>query len=141
MLARLVIVSSIMMLGAFIAFYYALLAGAGEGEARSIAMSAIVFMEIVYIFSSRSLNKAAIGKGFFSNKWVFAGAGLTLLLQMSVIYLPVMNSLFKTEPIALVGWLPILAAAGALFVIVELEKVVMRRFSSQAQLYIHSVMP
>ncbi len=133
MLARLAIVSSIMMLGAFISFYYALLAGASEGEARSVAMSAIVFMEIIYLFSSRWLNKAAIGKGFFSNKWIFIGAGLTLLLQICVIYLPVMNSLFKTEPIALIGWLPILAAAGTLFVIVELEKIVMRKFSSQAQ--------
>ena len=134
MLARLVIVSSIMMLGAFISFYYALLAGASEGEARSVAMSAIVFMEIIYLFSSRWLNKAAIGKGFFSNKWIFIGAGLTLLLQICVIYLPVMNSLFKTEPITLTGWLPILASMGTLFIIVELEKIVMRRFSPQAKL-------
>ena len=133
MLARLVLVSSIMMLGAFISFYYAMLTGASEGEARTIAMSAIVIMQIFYIFSSRSFSKPAISKGFFSNRWIFVGAGLTFFFQLCAIYLPVMNSIFKTEPIALMGWMPILGAAGALFAIVELEKIVMRRFGPRTE--------
>ena len=108
--------------GHFIAFYSALITGATEGEARTVAMSSIVMMEIIYIFSSRSITKSALGKGFFSNKWIFVGVGLTLLFQLGVIYLPMMNSLFKTEAISMIGWVPILAAAGALFVFVELEK-------------------
>jgi len=132
MLARVVMVSSIMMLGAFISFYSVLNLGATEGEARTVAMTSIVMMEIIYIFSSRSFTKPALGKGFFSNKWIFVGAGVTLLLQMSVIYLPAVNALLKTEPISMMGWMPILAAAGALFAFVELEKIVMRWFGPHA---------
>ena len=130
MLARVVMVSSIMMLGAFISFYSALNTGASEKEARTVAMSAIVMMEIIYIFSSRSFTKPALSKGFFSNKWIFAGAGLTLLLQLSVVYIPVVNSFFNTSPISMMGWMPILASAGALFAFVELEKIVMRKYNT-----------
>ena len=131
MFARLILVSSIMTMGAFISFYYAMITGATEGEARTITMTAIVVMQIFYIFSSRSFSRPAIGKGFFSNKWIFVGAGLTFMFQLCAVYLPVMNSIFKTEPIAMIGWLPIVAAASALFVVVELEKIVMRRFDSR----------
>ena len=135
MLARFILVTSIMMLGAFISFYYALLFGASEGEARTIAMSAIVMMQIFYIFSARSFSKPAIGKGFFSNKWIFVGVFLTFLFQLCAVYIPMMNSLFKTESIGLIGWLPVLATAGALLTLIELEKIVMKKYEKVKYTY------
>ncbi|MCK5039041.1 MAG: cation transporting ATPase C-terminal domain-containing protein, partial [Thermoplasmata archaeon] len=137
MLARVVMVSSIMMLGAFISFYSALNSGASEIEARTVAMTSIVMMEVIYIFSSRSFTIPALSKDFFSNRSIFVGAGLTILLQLSVVYIPVVNSLFKTAPISVAGWMPILAAAGALFAFVELEKIVMRKYNTYAHNHKH----
>ncbi len=132
MFARVVMVSSIMMLGAFISFYSALNIGATEEEARTVAMTSIVMMEIIYIFSSRSLTKPALSRDFFTNKWIFVGAGLTLLLQLGVVYVPLISSFFKTQPISMVGWMPILSAALALFAFVELEKIVMRKYNAHS---------
>ena len=58
---------------------------------------------------------------------------------MSVVYLPVVNSIFKTEPISMVGWIPILAAAGALFAFVELEKIVMRKYNSYSERHLQEL--
>ncbi len=141
MLARVIMVSSIMMLGAFISFYSALNSGASEMEARTVAMTSIVMMEVIYIFSSRSFTIPALSKNFFSNRSIFIGAGLTILLQLGVVYIPVVNSLFKTAPISMEGWMPILAAAGALFTFVELEKIVMRKYNTYAHNHKHTQEP
>jgi Ca2+-transporting ATPase len=131
MLARLFVVSAIMTIGAFIAFYYSLSMGASEGEARTITVTAIVMMELAYLFSSRSFTRPAIGRGFLSNRWIFAGFGLTALFQLAVVYLPAMNALFKTEPMHALAWVVVLGTALALFVIIELEKVVVRHLNAR----------
>jgi calcium-translocating P-type ATPase len=129
-LIRLVIVATTMTIGSFIAFYYALDIGYSLESARTIVMTTIVLMELVCIFSSRSFVTPAISKNFISNKWIFVGVGATLLLQASVIYLPIMNELFNTVPIALLAWVPVILTTLALFLMVELEKVVMKHYGA-----------
>jgi cation-transporting ATPase F len=127
---RLIIVATTMTIGSFIAFYYALDIGYSLESARTIVMTTIVLMELVCIFSSRSFITPAISKNFFSNKWIFVGVGATLLLQACVIYLPIMNELFNTVPIALLAWVPVILTTLALFLMVELEKVVMKHYGA-----------
>lgn len=127
-LIRLVLVASVMTIGSFIAFYYALDIGYSLESARTIVMTTIVLMELVCIFSSRSFVTPAISRNFFSNRWIFIGVGATLFLQACVIYLPFMNGLFNTVPITFLAWVPVILTTLALFFMVELEKVVMKHY-------------
>jgi cation-transporting ATPase F len=128
-LVRLMLVASVMTIGSFIAFYYALELGYSLDAARTIVMTTIVMMELLCIFSSRSFTAPAISRNFFGNKWVFIGIGITMAMQLGVIYLPVMNTLFNTVPITPMAWVPVLLIGLALFAVVELEKVVMRHYA------------
>jgi cation-transporting ATPase F len=125
---RIVLVSSIIMLSAFVLFQTELENGTSIEEARTIAVNTVVMIEIFYLFNCRSLNKSMFSIGLFSNRWILMGVGVMLMLQIILTYLPVMNELFDTRPISFELWMKILGVAAATFIIVEIEKRVSGRF-------------
>ncbi|MEQ8163138.1 MAG: cation transporting ATPase C-terminal domain-containing protein, partial [Smithellaceae bacterium] len=70
----------------------------------------------------RSLTKSVFEVGFFSNIWVFGGAGIMIVLQLVFTYVPVMNTAFQSSPISLEAWARILAASSLVVVVVGIEK-------------------
>jgi len=60
--------------------------------------------------------------GFFSNKLLLASVGLTLLLQLGVIYLPFFQNIFSTVPLTLGELAICLALSVSVYVGVELDK-------------------
>jgi magnesium-transporting ATPase (P-type) len=129
-IVRLIIVAATMTMGSFIAFNYMMGNGYSVEAARTVVMTTIVMMELACIFSTRSFVTPALSRNFFSNKWVFLGVAITIILQSCVIYLPFMNKLFNTVAVEAVAWLPILLTTVALFILVESEKVVMRHYTA-----------
>ncbi|MCL1834499.1 MAG: cation transporting ATPase C-terminal domain-containing protein, partial [Leptospirales bacterium] len=68
---------------------------------------------------------------FLGNRAVFAVCGLMILLQLAVVYLPFMNSVFGTVPLGPTGWLAPILLGAAVFFMVEGEKYVMRRLDAR----------
>ena len=124
---RIAIVGFMLLLGAFGLFKYELSTGAGIAEARTVAVNVFVMGELFYLFNCRSLTKSVFEVGFFSNLWVFGGAGLMFLLQLLFTYVPVMNTAMHSSPIGLDAWLRIVAAASLIMVVVGIEKWFVRR--------------
>jgi uncharacterized membrane protein YoaT (DUF817 family) len=56
---------------------------------------------------------------------VLAGVAITVLAQLAFTYLPVLQSVFATEPIARHDWLLIIGIGVALLILVELEKAIL----------------
>jgi magnesium-transporting ATPase (P-type) len=65
-------------------------------EAQTMAVTTVVFFQIFYLVNCRSLRASAFRIGFFSNRTVFMGIALLLLLQTGFIYLPFMQQIFGT---------------------------------------------
>lgn len=124
---RICLVSLLMLGGAFGLFEYALLRGTTLEEARTAAVNAFVLIELFYLFNCRSLEKSIFRLGFFSNRWVLGGAGTMFCLQLAYTYLPVMNRLFQSAPVGLVLWGQTVTVGAAVFLIVELEKMMWRK--------------
>jgi len=124
---RIAIVGFLLLLGAFGLFEYELATGAGIAEARTVAVNVFVMGELFYLFNCRSLTKSVFEVGFFSNLWVFGGAGLMFVLQLLFTYVPVMNTALHSSPIGLDAWLRIVAAASLIMVVVGIEKWFVRR--------------
>jgi magnesium-transporting ATPase (P-type) len=83
--------------------------------------------EYVYLFCNRSLLYPVWHLGLFSNPWAVGGAGVMLLLQLLVVYTPIMQRLFQTRPVPWVSWLDAGAIAVAIIGIVEIDKWIRRR--------------
>jgi magnesium-transporting ATPase (P-type) len=124
---RIVLVSLIILAGAFGLFEYELGRGASLAEARTVAVNVVIFVGIFYLFNARSLTHSPVQVGFFSNPWAIGGAIMMTLIQLLFTYAPFMNKLFGSAPIPLVLWLDVLAFGLAAYILVEVEKWLRRR--------------
>jgi cation-transporting ATPase F len=127
LLLRILIVSLLMLAGAFGSFKWALNQGLPENEARTIAVNVFVFVELFYLFNCRSLTRSLLDVGPFTNRWILLGVSLMILLQLAFTYLPALNSLLHSAPIGWDAWWRILATSVAGYLIIELEKWIGRR--------------
>jgi magnesium-transporting ATPase (P-type) len=122
LIGRVVLVGVLMLAGSFGMFLLALDRGQGMAEARTIAMNVFVAIEIVYLFNCRSLRLPVTAVAAFSNPWVWAGAGLQLLLQVAITYWAPLNAAFATAPIDARAWGEIALIALAAMLVIEIEK-------------------
>jgi magnesium-transporting ATPase (P-type) len=122
LLSRIVMVSAIMVVGAFGLFQYQVSQGSPVEVARTISVNAFVLVEMSYLFNCRTLTLWAGSVGWFTNRLLLLGVAIQVLLQLFFTYAPVMNTLFGSAPITLLQWSPVLGLALLSFVIVEVEK-------------------
>ncbi|MCL2020674.1 MAG: cation-transporting P-type ATPase [Betaproteobacteria bacterium] len=104
--------------------------GYPEAEVRTITLQTIVLCQAFHLFNSRSIRQSAFALDFFGNKAVFAVCGLMVLLQLAVVYLPFMNTIFGTVPLGAKGWLAPILLGVIVFIVVEIEKFAMRRWDA-----------
>lgn len=103
-------------------------------QAQTIAFTTLVMIQLIYLFTARSILESAFTFSPFSNKWVLVGASTTLALQLLIIYsLPLFSiSPFRTAPFPLIWWLPIVLISFLGFLAIELEKFLRRRLRKAA---------
>ncbi|MEN6623158.1 MAG: cation-transporting P-type ATPase [Smithella sp.] len=124
---RIAIVGFLLLLGTFGLFEYEQSNGSDIKEARTVAVNMLVMGELFYLFNCRSLTKSIFEVGFFSNLWVFGGAGLMIALQLIFTYVPVMNKAFHSNPISPDAWARIVASGFLVMLVVAMEKWIVRR--------------
>ena len=72
--ARILLVSVLLLTAAFWLFEHELGRGMPVAEARTAAVNVFVAVELFYLFNCRSLTGHAADLGVFSNRWLLAGA-------------------------------------------------------------------
>jgi len=119
---RIVLVSLLLLGGAFGLFLYELEHDHSLAEARTVAINVFVLVEAFYLFNCRSLSRSFWSMGLFSNLWIWGGAGTMLVLQLLLTYWSPLNAIFKTAPIDGEAWSLIIAVAWASSLVIALEK-------------------
>ncbi|MGW4500942.1 HAD-IC family P-type ATPase [Micromonospora sp. NPDC004336] len=122
LVVRVLLVSALLVVGAWWLFEWELDGGASLAQARTAAVNLFVTVMAFYLFSCRSLTRSPWRLGLFSNGWLIAGVLAQALGQLALTYLPVMNDLFRTAPIGGQAWLRILGIAVVVSAIVALDK-------------------
>jgi magnesium-transporting ATPase (P-type) len=101
------------------------IAGASAGElaqAQTLAVTSIAWFQIFYLLMCRTLTAPLRTIGWTSNRYVFAGIALLLVLQVGVVHLPILQAVFRTDDLSVQQW-ALAAAAGAIVVpVVAIEK-------------------
>jgi Ca2+-transporting ATPase len=129
LLLRIGFVGVLLLVGSFGLFEWALQSGAGENEARTVAVNVFVMGELFYLFGCRSLTRSMFSLGVFSNRWLLLGVAATILLQLGLTYLPAMNAVFHTAPIGLDAWGLATGVGVTIYAVVGFEKALRRRSS------------
>ena len=122
LIRRIVLVSLLLLGGAFGLFLRELAQGHTLAEARTVAVNVFVLTEMLYLFNCRSLTRSFWSLGVFSNLWVWGGLATMAALQLLLTYWPPLNAVFQTAPIGLAEWGEIFAFAWLCSLIVGLEK-------------------
>jgi cation-transporting ATPase F len=124
---RILLVSALLVAGAWWLFEHELADGASLAQARTSAVNLFVAVEVSYLFSCRSLTRPAWRIRPFSNRWLLVGVAVQAAGQLALTYAPLMNGLFHTAPISGEAWLRILGLALLASVAVAVDKRLRRR--------------
>ncbi|MGF1613834.1 MAG: HAD-IC family P-type ATPase [Gammaproteobacteria bacterium] len=122
LIQRVLLVGTLMLVGAFGLFELSLKRGHSVAEARTVAANLFVMVETFYLFNCRSLTRPLWSASLLSNPWVWGGSVAMVALQLGFTYLPVFNQLFQTAPIGIEAWVAIIGFAALCGAIVEGEK-------------------
>ncbi len=94
----------------------------GLAKAQTMAFTGMVLLEKMNVFNFRSLHAPMRDVGFFSNPWLLAAWTMSVSLQVSVVYVPFLQSAFGTVALNPTDWVWIVAVATPIFLIGELIK-------------------
>ncbi|WP_334340085.1 HAD-IC family P-type ATPase [Companilactobacillus sp. HBUAS56275] len=98
----------------------------------TMALNIIIFGKIFYLFNLRN-DHPVVSKYFFQNKMAFLIVGILIVLQLAIIYLPFMQSIFETTSINFYyGWFIPIVAGIIVLVITELGKFIRFRVLKKA---------
>lgn len=80
--------------------------------ARTMAFATLVFSQLFHVFDCKSERHPVFQVGFFSNPYLVAAVCCSISMELAVIYLPVLQPVFKTVALNELHWCIILLAAG-----------------------------
>lgn len=92
--------------------------------ARTMAFSVLGISQLVHAFNMRS-EQSLFKIGIFSNKKMIHSFLICLALQVSVISIPLLTTIFKTTPLSLHQWLTVISLSLVPLIAVEIEKAVL----------------
>ncbi len=124
---RILFVSLLMVAGTFGLFLWERSHGTDIETARTVAVNALVIAEVFYLFNARFLTAPVLNRdGLLGNRYVLIAIATVLFFQLLFTYLPLMQTFFGTADLGWQAWSRILLFGALLFLLVELEKTVLR---------------
>ncbi|WP_088228508.1 calcium-transporting P-type ATPase, PMR1-type [Desulfosporosinus sp. FKB] len=109
-------------LGTLFVFVAGLFMGANMLGARTMAFSTLVFSQLFHVFDCRSEERSIFEVGLFSNPYLVGAVLVSTMMQLSVIYLPPLQAIFKTTALHSWQWILILCVAGGPSILIGLAR-------------------
>lgn len=99
----------------------------GSAHWQTMAFTVLTLSQLAHVMAIRSEKTSLFSLGVFSNSYLAMAVAVTLILQMATIYVPALNTIFKTQPLSLNELLICFALSSIIFIAVEIEKLFMRK--------------
>ncbi len=129
---HIVLVSLLFLCGVFGMYHYAVDRGYSVELARTIALNTLVVMEIFHLFFIRNIYGISLTwKAVRGTKMVWTVVIVITGAQFAITYLPLLQTVFATEPIPFLDGMLIVGVGVALFAIIETEKQIRLRASQK----------
>lgn len=89
---------------------------------QTIVFTVLCWSQLLHVFAIRSESISFFKHGIATNKSLFIAVIFTFLLHLLIIYLPIFNELFKTQPLSTFELLICLGLSSIVFALVEIVK-------------------
>src|SRR5262249_52412869 len=113
------------------AFFWMKSEGASDALARTVAVNAITIGQVFYLLNSRFLLDSSLSlRAHLGNAYLPLGIGAVAVLQLLFTYAPPLQRLFDNEAVPPWVWPWLFAGGLAFFLVVEVEKLLIRSSGS-----------
>src|SRR3569623_1462051 len=130
---RVVLVTAIVVCGAFGLFLWETARGTSLEVARTLTDNTVVMFEIFYLWNARYLFAPVLNRhGLLGNRYILAAVVLLLLFQLVFTHWSPAQAMLGTTDITWSDWLRIIAIASSVLFVVEIEKALLRRNHAHA---------
>lgn len=109
----------------FILGYYCF--QADLGQARTMAFCTLSFSQLVQVFNCRNWFESVFKIGIFSNMYLIYAVIFSIIMQLIVLYLPVLQKIFKTESVTMGQFLIVILLSFVPLLLSEVTKIKRRR--------------
>jgi Ca2+-transporting ATPase len=103
-----------------------------DGHWQTIIFTTLVYAQMANVLALRSSTDSLFRIGIFSNRLMVGAVLSGILLQLVLLYVPLFQSIFSTDPLTLPELAECFAASLLVFLIVEFYKL-MKRFRAHRQ--------
>jgi magnesium-transporting ATPase (P-type) len=125
---RVAFVSFLFVVAVYGVFFWSLQRGDSLELARTMVVNTLVVCEIFYLFSVRYMHGPALTwTGVLGTPAVLIGVGVVVIAQFAFTYLPWLQLVFESRPVAPLDGLAIIAVGAVVFILVEAEKNLLHR--------------
>ena len=100
---------------------------AADERWRTMVFTTLAFSQMAHVMAIRSGTDSLFSVGVLSNRWLAAAVAATVMLQLVVVYVPVLNRVFDTVPLSSSDLVLATLLAGIVFAAAEIEKWLRRR--------------
>jgi Ca2+-transporting ATPase len=121
MMVRMALLTPIMAVGTLLLFWYEIRSGTLE-HARTVAFTTLAVFQWFQSLNARSEFHSVFSVNPFSNRWLLAGVGAAVLLQIGAIHTPIGHWMFGTVHLTGFDWLLILAVGSTIWIADEIFK-------------------
>lgn len=131
-LQRLLFVGALGTILVFGLFFLSLQQGNSIEQARTVAVNALVFYEIFYLFNCRSQRPIWLHPQPLGGLPVWIAVTTVIVLQLMFNYLPGLKHMFQSEGLSIREWIWVLGGSALVLLAVELEKWLRFNFAKQS---------
>ena len=94
----------------------------GLPYAQTMIFTTLVMFEMFNAFNCRSERESLLKVGPFSNRWLVVAVAISILMQLTVIYIPSFRMVFDTVALSITDWLIIIPLSSFPLIATELVK-------------------
>jgi len=96
---------------------------------QTMVFSVLCLSQLGHVLAIRSEKESLFKMGLFSNKLLLFSVIFSIFLQLAIIYCPIFNKLFHTQPLTLKELAITFCLSSIVFIAVEIEKFIKRHYN------------
>jgi Ca2+-transporting ATPase len=96
--------------------------GNASGHWQTMVFTVLTFSQLWHVMAIRSESQFSWRRPITSNPPLMAAVSLTVILQLMVIYLPILNPIFNTQPLSAFEFVVCILLSSIVLFAVEAEK-------------------
>ncbi|WKZ17729.1 MAG: HAD-IC family P-type ATPase [Candidatus Jettenia sp. CY-1] len=127
MIQRTILMGLVMAAGTVTLYIYHLNKGASLEQARTVALTTMVFFQSYQALNCRSESESIFRKNPLNNPFLFFSMIAALFAHLAVLYVPALQWVFRTVPLTREEWIDIGVITIAIAIAVEIDKLIRGR--------------